>query len=62
MLMHIALGQREPKAMALRPARNQRIKHPLAEFLRDTGPVINDMQIQCQPATLFGDCDLARNA
>ena len=62
MLLHKGLGQSQPQARPPFAARHQRKEDSLLDRVRYTGPVVYDMQFQCQLVTLLANGDLTGNS
>src|SRR5659263_286668 len=58
MLLHKSLRQRQPQARTALPPGHQRIENTVFDRVWYTRPVVDDMQFQCQPVTLFAKGDL----
>src|SRR5574338_94416 len=60
-LLDEALGQGQAQAAAPFPPGHQGIENLVADALRDTRAVVDDLQFQCQAETPLGKGDLARH-
>ena len=59
MLLDKGLRQRQPQARAIFAPRHQREEDAVPDRIRYTGPVVDDMQFQCQSVCLLYTSDAA---
>ena len=62
MLLDEGLRQREPQAGTALPSRHERKEDAIPDRVRYTGPVVDDMQFQCQSIALLAEGYLPADA
>ena len=60
-LLHKGLRQCQSQPRTPITPRHQRVENAVLDRVRHTGPVVNDMQFQCQSVALFAKSHLPRN-